>query len=60
MTLTTPEEEYDAKDAALLLKSVGQRAVHQASEELLARGVVSETANGHRKKPGRKLKISGL
>ncbi|KAF8589533.1 hypothetical protein K439DRAFT_1332462 [Ramaria rubella] len=60
MTLATPEEEYDASDAALLLNNVGQHAVRQASEELLARGVISESGHNRRKRPGRKLLISDL
>lgn len=60
MTLTTADEEYDAENAALLLNSIGKDAVCQASEELLARGVIAEATNRHRKKPGRNLKISAL
>ena len=60
MSLTTPEEDYDARNAALLLEGVGQQDVCQASEDLLSRGVISQVGNSRRKTPGRKLKISDL
>jgi len=60
MTLMTHEEDYDARDAALLLESVGQQDVRRASEDLLSRGVISQAGNSRRKTPGRKLKISDL
>jgi oxalate---CoA ligase len=60
MSLTTPDEDYVAEDAALLLGEVGQQEVRRASEDLLSRGVIAEVGNTHRKTPGRKLKISDL
>lgn len=60
MTLTTLEEDYDARDAALLLDGVGQQDVGRASEDLLFRGVISQVGNSRRKTPGRKLRISDL
>lgn len=60
MTLTTPEQDYDAKYAALLLDGVGDQKIRQASEDLLSRGIISVVGNNRRKTPGRKLRISEL
>lgn len=59
MTLATPNETYDAEQAADLLKSAGQEAVDTAVKGMLERGVVSKLVRDPKKnKPGRLLKIA--
>jgi len=60
MVLGTRGEDYDADAASTLLENVGQEAVHRATQDLSARGVISDVGNSNRKKPGRHMKISEL
>ncbi|KAF8526018.1 hypothetical protein BU17DRAFT_41424 [Hysterangium stoloniferum] len=61
MVLATPVDDYNADAAALFLSEIGNHAVSQASENLLARGVVTTTPEAVRRKtPGRNLRISDL
>ncbi|KAI0095273.1 hypothetical protein BDY19DRAFT_917063 [Irpex rosettiformis] len=59
MTLSTPNETYNADRAAELLNSAGKEAVDIAMKDMLERGVISKLVRDIKKnKPGRLLKIS--
>ncbi|KIJ51348.1 hypothetical protein M422DRAFT_26765 [Sphaerobolus stellatus SS14] len=58
MVFGTQDEEYNAEDASTLLENVGQDRIRRASDELSAKGVISELNSSHRKRPGRQMKIS--
>ena len=59
MTLSTPNEVYDADHASRVLASVGEAEVKQAMQEMLDQGVASKVVRDPKKaRPGRLLKIS--
>ena len=61
MVFGTPNENYVPSKGAALLRSVGERAVSKAKDNLLGRGVLSKAVRDpQRPKPGRTLKISEM
>ena len=58
MTMGSPSESYDSKQASWLLKSKGD-VITTATRNLLSRGILSKSQRDPKKLgPGRQLKIS--
>ena len=59
MTMGSPSESYDSKQASWLLKSKGDNVITTATKNLLSRGILSKSQRDPKKQgPGRQLKIS--
>ncbi|KAH6916823.1 hypothetical protein BKA70DRAFT_313865 [Coprinopsis sp. MPI-PUGE-AT-0042] len=59
VVMGSPPETYDCDVASTLLRSAGEEEVAAATQDLLARGVLSKLQRDPKKqKPGRQLKIS--
>lgn len=61
MTMGSPSESYDSKQASWLLKSKGDDMIITAARNLLSRGILSKSQRDPKKQgPGRQLKISEM
>ena len=61
MTMGSPSESYDSKQATWLLKRKGDNVITIAARNLLSRGILSKSQRDPKRQgPGRQLKISEM